>query len=92
MPLAATGTNGPSAVPNIPAAIPTIPALSPAAAIGPTWVRHLIGTTNALTEAYAAALDHASKAYGNQVKPEDVRALLTTAYIALTKNGAPHAA
>jgi hypothetical protein len=36
-----------------------------------TWVTNLINTT--LTEAYAATLDHASKAYGNQVKPKAIQ-------------------
>ena len=56
------------------------------------WAQFLLSSTNALVDAYAAALAYASAKHGNSVKPEDVRALLTTAYIAQTKNGAPHVA
>jgi len=45
----------------------------------------------ALIDVYAAALNHASAKHGNAVKPEDVKTLLTTAFINLSKGGA-HAA
>lgn len=53
--------------------------------------RGLVDDANSLVDAYAAALSYASSRYGNQVKPEDVRALLTTVYINRSKGGA-HAA
>lgn len=57
--------------------------------IAPGWAQFLLAQTNALVDVYAAALAYTGSQHGNSVKPEDVRALLTTAYIAQTKNGAP---
>jgi hypothetical protein len=51
----------------------------------------LVTNTDALIDAYAACLEHANQ-HGNRVKSDDVRALLTTVYIAMTKNGVAHAA
>ncbi len=45
----------------------------------------LVLETNALVDSYAAALKAASEKHGNAVKPEDVRALLVTAYINASK-------
>ncbi len=45
----------------------------------------LVLETNALVDSYAAALKTASEKHGNAVKPEDVRALLVTAYINASK-------
>jgi hypothetical protein len=56
------------------------------------WAQFLIAQTNALVDSYAAALSYASSRHGNTVKADDVRALLTTAYIAQTKNGVAHVA
>jgi hypothetical protein len=56
------------------------------------WAQFLLATTNGLTDVYAAALAYASQKHGNAIKAEDVRALLTTAYIAQTKTGGPHVA
>lgn len=53
-----------------------------------TSIGSLINTINALTGAHAAALDYASKAYGNQVKPEAIQPLLITAFIEPFKPGA----
>lgn len=55
------------------------------------WPR-LLAQTNALVDVYAAALNYASEKHGNQIKADDVRCLLTTAYISQTKNGGPHGA
>jgi hypothetical protein len=74
-------TAGPVAVPDSRAAHP--PATG--------FASHLVANTDALIDAYAACLEHADR-LGNRVKPEDVRALLTTCYIAMTKNGVAHAA
>jgi hypothetical protein len=65
--------------------VETPAALQPLKRLG--WVQCLIGQTNALTDAYAAALLHANQ-YGTTVKPEDVRTLLVTAFINLGKTGA----
>jgi hypothetical protein len=53
----------------------------------PVWAQSLLGQTNALVDVYAAALSTASSKHGNQVKPEDVRTLLVTAYIQCSKGG-----
>jgi hypothetical protein len=55
------------------------------------WEQVLLGQTNALIDVYAAALNYAGTKHGNAVKPEDVKTLLTTAFINLSKGGA-HAA
>ena len=55
------------------------------------WAQVLLGQTNALIDVYAAALNYAGTKHGNAVKPEDVKTLLTTAFINLSKGGA-HAA
>ena len=59
----------------------------PASAAAPAWTERLTSQANALVDVYAACLAHAGQKHGNAVKPEDVRALLTTAFIALTKGG-----
>jgi hypothetical protein len=51
------------------------------------WSQFLLAETNALVDVYAAALSYASQKYGNQVKPEDVRSLLVTAFIQRAKGG-----
>jgi hypothetical protein len=50
----------------------------------------ILGQTNALIDVYAAAVAYSGK-YGAAVKPEDVKTLLTTVFINLSKGGA-HAA
>jgi hypothetical protein len=52
------------------------------------WSLFLTQQTNMLVDVYARCLQYASTQYGNQVKPEDVRALMTTAYINISKGGA----
>jgi len=59
----------------------------PEASASPVWAQSLLGQTNALVDVYAAALSTASSKHGNQVKPEDVRTLLVTAYIQCSKGG-----
>jgi len=51
------------------------------------WAQFLLAQTNALVDVYAAALAYSSGKYGNTVKPDDVRSLLTTAYISQCKGG-----
>jgi hypothetical protein len=55
------------------------------------WAEVLLGQINALVDVYAAALSYAGTKHGSAVKPEDVKTLLTTAFINLSKGGA-HAA
>jgi hypothetical protein len=56
------------------------------------WAQFLLGQTSALIDVYAAALNYAGTKHGNAVKPEDVKTLLTTAFINLSKQGGAHAA
>ena len=51
------------------------------------WAQVLFGQTTALIDVYAAALNYAGTKHGNAVKPEDVKTLLTTAFINLSKGG-----
>lgn len=53
------------------------------------WALFLLAQTEALIDIYAALLEYSSKKHGEAVKPDDVRTLLTTCWIAQTKNGAP---
>jgi hypothetical protein len=64
---------------------------SPEHNIHQSWAQVLLGQTSALIDVYAAALNYAGAKHGNAVKPEDVKTLLTTAFINLSKGGA-HAA
>jgi hypothetical protein len=66
-----TGTNGPVAL--------------PARSAPNAWTARLVESANALTDAYAECLKHASEAHGNLVTPDAVRALVTTTYIAMTR-------
>jgi hypothetical protein len=61
-------------------AAPLPPVQSSAAAAHTEWVNSLVANVNALTDAFAAALQHAAQ-YGQSVKSEDVRTLLVTSYI-----------
>jgi hypothetical protein len=56
------------------------------------WAQVLLGQTNTLIDVYAAALNYAGTKHGNAVKPEDVKTLLTTAFINMSKQGGAHAA
>lgn len=60
------------------------PATAPAA---PQWAAHLAAQTRHLVDVYASVLAYAGERHGNAVKPDDVRAMMTTVYISLTKNG-----
>lgn len=51
------------------------------------WAQFLLGQTNTLIDVFAAALNYAGTKHGNAVKPEDVKTLLTTAFINLSKQG-----
>jgi hypothetical protein len=63
----------------------------PAPAARPQWADVLLAQTNLLADVYAAAVAHSSATHGNAVRPEDVRAIMTTAFINLSK-GINHAA
>ena len=63
-----------------------------AAGAPPDWAQVLLLQTNVLSDVYAAALAHASATHGNAIKPEDIRALLTTAFINLSKGANGRAA
>jgi len=56
------------------------------------WAQILLGQTSILIDVYAAALNYAGAKHGEAVKPEDVKTLLTTAFINLAKQGGGHAA
>jgi hypothetical protein len=81
---------------------PALPASFPApasntngngsASTGHPWEQTLLAQTSALIDVYAAALAYSSGKYGNTVKPDDVRNLLTTCWVSQTRNGGPHVA
>lgn len=66
-------------------AMPPAQVIAPASAPRPQWANVLLAQTNVLADVYAAALAHSSANHGNAVKPEDLRALMTTAFINLSK-------
>jgi hypothetical protein len=61
------------------------------AAAMPTYVSQLVEQTNALVDAYAAALQHAAS-LGGLVKTEDVRSIFLSAVIGAQKQGGYRAA
>ena len=67
-------------------------ALDPTQADHAAWACSLLAQTEALVDVYAEASQYASDRHGNSVKSEDVRSLLLSAFISLTKNGAGHVA
>lgn len=82
----------PSALdPESPAANGTVPQESTEELNGhsasPGWVQILRAQTEALTDLYAASIKYASDHHGNAIKPEDIRALMTTAFINLAQRG-----
>jgi hypothetical protein len=83
-----------AAAPPPPPPPPARPMASAAAPQNPQdrWKAVLLAQTNALTDVYAAALAHASSSHGNAIKPEDIRALMTTAFINLSKGAQNRAA
>jgi hypothetical protein len=56
------------------------------------WQASLLSQTNALTDVYAAALQHASAQHGNAIKADDIRSLMLSAFINLAKGGNQRAA
>jgi hypothetical protein len=51
----------------------------------PKWALHLAAQTKHLVDVYAELVSYAAK-HGNTVRADDVRAMMTTVYIGLTKN------
>ena len=52
------------------------------------WAQFLLTQTEDLINVYATASKYASDRHGNSVKAEDVRSLLLSAFINISKNGA----
>ena len=62
-------------------------AANPAPVELPRWAQALATQTRHLVDVYAGLMAYAGEKHGNAVKPEDIRALMTTAFINLAKNG-----
>ena len=56
------------------------------------WAQFLLTQTEDLIDVYATASKYASDRHGNSVKGEDVRSLLLSAFINISKNGAGNVA
>jgi len=86
--------NARKAAQRAPLAVPApAPAVAAQANQQPAWARALATQTRALIDVYAEAVAYASQQHGNSVKPEDVRSMMTTLFINMSKNGgASHAA
>lgn len=61
-------------------------AAQPAQVLFP-WAQRLLSETNALVDVFAAAFHYAKVRYGDQVRAEDVRELLATAYASRQNGG-----
>lgn len=64
----------------------------PQSADQPRWAQVLTTQTKHLVDVYAELVNYASDKHGNAVKPDDIRALMTTAFINLSKGGNANAA
>jgi hypothetical protein len=58
----------------------------------PRWAQQLEQQTKHVVDVYAALVNYASAKHGNAVKPEDIRALMTTVFINLSKGSNSNAA
>ena len=56
------------------------------------WQQTLLNQTTAVIDVYAAALAHAGERHGNLVKSDDIRSILLSAFINLSKGGNSRAA
>jgi hypothetical protein len=56
------------------------------------WAQFLLTQTEDLIDVFAAASKYASDRHGNGVKADDVRSLMLSAFINVSKNGAAHVA
>jgi hypothetical protein len=61
-------------------------------AIATGWAQFLLEQTTTLIDVYAAALQYSSTTHGNAIKPDDVRSMMTTVLINMSKNGGQRAA
>jgi hypothetical protein len=69
------------------------PAAASTAAPGmQAWQQTLLNQTTAVIDVYAAALAHAGERHGNLVKSDDIRSILLSAFINLSKGGNSRAA
>ena len=59
----------------------------PASADQPKWAQSLTMQTRHLVDVYAELVNYASAKHGNAVRADDIRALMTTAFINLSKAG-----
>jgi len=57
-----------------------------------SWASLLLQQTEQLIEVFGRACEYASQEWGNQVRGEDVRALLLSAFINVSKNGGANVA
>ena len=53
----------------------------------PKWAQALSMQTRHLVDVYAELVNYASARHGNAVRSDDIRALMTTAFINLSKGG-----
>ena len=58
----------------------------------PKWAEALSAQTRHLLDVYAELVNYASAKHGNAVKPDDIRAMMTTVFINLSKGGNANAA
>jgi hypothetical protein len=58
----------------------------------PRWAQVLTSQTRQLLDVYAELVQYASAKHGNAIRPDDIRALLTTTFINLSKGGNANAA
>jgi hypothetical protein len=63
-----------------------------AEAAAPRWAQTLTAQTKQLLDVYAELVQYASAKHGNGIRPDDIRALLTTTFINLSKGGNANAA
>ena len=54
------------------------------------WAVSLLGQTKQVIDVYALACQYASSTHGNTVHTDDVRAIMTTCFINLSKQGGAH--
>jgi hypothetical protein len=59
------------------------PVPEPGPAVHQGHFQHLIEQSQGLIDAYGALLAYSEQQHGNRIKPDDVRALLTTMFIQL---------
>jgi hypothetical protein len=63
-----------------------------AAAELPRWAQSLESQTRHLCDVYANLVNYASAKHGNTLRPEDIRSMMTTVFINLSKGANSNAA